>query len=128
MQNHNFENKWTIEKHSIEQQPWVIKKKKPSVVFVQTSDKIRKLNTFAYKAWIRRNISKYEYSVEKTEYQNGLYVPKQLPKLKRDEIVSERIQDAKDRYELIAPIVEDDEKRFLVTVIKVIYWWILYLC
>lgn len=59
-----------------------------------------------------RHISKYDYLVEKTEYQNGLYIPKQLPKLERDRIISERKQDTKDRYSLIAPIVEDDEKRY----------------
>ena len=56
------------------------------------------------------HIAKYDYQVERAEYQNGLYIPKQFPKLKRDALVMEREQSAVDNYDLIRPIIEDEEK------------------
>lgn len=56
------------------------------------------------------HLSKYEYQVERAEYQNGLYIPKQFPKLKKEALIMEREQTADDNFELIRPIIEDDEK------------------
>ncbi|MFN1617531.1 hypothetical protein [Vibrio rotiferianus] len=53
-------------------------------------------------------VNRYDYRVEMAEYQNGLYIPKQLPKLRRNELVREREISAEENYELIRPIVEDE--------------------
>jgi putative transposase len=58
------------------------------------------------------HISKYEYQVERAQYQNGLYIPKQFPKLKKDALIMEREQAADDNFELIRPIIEDEEKLY----------------
>ncbi|MFH6955278.1 hypothetical protein ACHSBP_19435 [Pseudoalteromonas sp. XMcav1-K] len=57
-------------------------------------------------------ISNYDYQVVRAEYENGLYVPKNLPKMERDTFIQERTQAANDNYELIKPILEDSEKLY----------------
>ncbi|MFY0677876.1 MAG: hypothetical protein JXR18_11385 [Neptuniibacter sp.] len=71
---------------------------------VQRKPSVMDINDF------QESISNYQYKVARTEYNNGLYVPANKPHLEKIRIRDERIEAAEYNYDLIAPIVEDDEK------------------
>ncbi len=58
------------------------------------------------------HIRDFDYKVERAEYQNGLFIPKQFPKLAKEALIMEREQTANDNFELIRSIIEDEDKYY----------------
>jgi len=61
---------------------------------------------------LNHHLSSFDYQVERAEYQNELYVPAHYDKLRRDGLIQERTAKADELFELIRPIIEDDDKRY----------------